>query len=177
MDESAGYKVTYGKSQPEMPQHTPRQEHVPECTPEPPSPEIASPYLFFFSFTLRKADGVGLGLDLQRSIDNRVLVVREVAPKGAIDAWNRQAVKGPHEEKALNPGDKIVCVNDRTDCDSMLAECTEKFLVKISVVRGGPACVVPCWPYGSKEQQHNQCLIREDPPILWEHLPAEVYDI
>jgi predicted metalloprotease with PDZ domain len=90
----------------------------------------------FFSFTIRRADDQSLGLKVERSADARGLVVREICKNGgAIEAWNMQCV-GPAAAKAVQPGDKIVCVNGVSCCDGMLGEIQAKYLLKLLVVRG-----------------------------------------
>jgi len=39
-----------------------------------------------YGFTLRRADGVGLGMDVLRSDENRTLLVTSVLPGGAVEA-------------------------------------------------------------------------------------------
>lgn len=92
----------------------------------------------FFSFSIRRADDGGLGLNVEPSSDGRVLLVQSVLPHGAIEAWNRQtrgAAKAPW--KAVMPGDKIVCINGATDVAEMLEEIKAKLLLRLLVVRGG----------------------------------------
>eukprot|EP00931_Biecheleriopsis_adriatica_P086489 TRINITY_DN61152_c0_g1_i1.p1 TRINITY_DN61152_c0_g1~~TRINITY_DN61152_c0_g1_i1.p1 ORF type:complete len:450 (+),score=114.95 TRINITY_DN61152_c0_g1_i1:80-1351(+) len=115
-----------------------------------PAPEMPSPFtlngrgapgfaggLGTFSFTLRKADGAELGLNVSHHEDDRVLRVEGVRPDGAVDAWNRQCMGTAMSEKAVVPGDRIICVNTvQYDPAGMLEECKHKQLLKITVVRG-----------------------------------------
>mmetsp|Transcript_50018 Transcript_50018/g.116094 ORF Transcript_50018/g.116094 Transcript_50018/m.116094 type:complete len:302 (+) Transcript_50018:87-992(+) len=110
----------------------------------------ASPLLLFegggvlFGFTLRRADGTGLGLSFMRSDNDRALLVQGVLPNGAIEAWNRQVVGSPNAGKAVVPGDKLVRVNTTSgSCESMVNECRNKLLVKLLFVRGGLDCEKP----------------------------------
>ncbi|CAJ1421937.1 unnamed protein product [Effrenium voratum] len=65
-----------------------------------------------FSFTLRKADGAELGLNVSHSADDRVLCVEGIREGGAVEAWNRQCGAGtPFAEKTVLPGDRILSVN------------------------------------------------------------------
>lgn len=141
-------------SKPEWTPKTP--ECCPEWTPEPallftppPFPSWAcasmpmSSFMFTqgglgvrFNFTLRRAPGVGVGLDLVRAPDDRSLIVQSVLPCGAMEAWNRQAIAGPNGGKAVVPGDRLVRVNESSDCDAMLGECQDKVLLKLSFARG-----------------------------------------
>jgi len=97
----------------------------------PPPPEV-------FSFTLRKADGKSLGLNVNE--DERVLVVEGIRVDGAVDAWNRQCMGGTCPGKVVKRGDKIIRVNDiENDPAGMLEECKEKRLLRLTIFRGdGP---------------------------------------
>lgn len=98
----------------------------------------ATPGVFGFLFTLRRAEDVGLGLDVDCGQSGRVLLVRKVLRGGAIEAWNRQCLKGPLAKKAVMPGDAIVSINGCSDAESMLRECRHSFLLKILVTRWDP---------------------------------------
>jgi hypothetical protein len=93
-----------------------------------------------FSFTLRKADGTDLGLNVSHHEDDKALRVEGVRPEGAVEAWNRQCVGSTASEKAVLPGDRIVSVNGVVnDPAKMLEECRDRQLLKITVVRGEAA--------------------------------------
>lgn len=92
-----------------------------------------------FTFTLRRADGVSLGLDVNCT---DALIVQGVRPEGAVDSWNRQVRDGPTGWKALRVGDALVAVNGETDCWKMLDEIKGNQLLKIEVERRGPMDVV-----------------------------------
>jgi len=110
----------------------------------------ASPYVIFegggcvFSFTLRVADGVELGMEVCHLDGGDALHVKGVKPGGAIEAWNKQCVGGPAAGKAVSIGDKIVSVNDFCKPQEMLRECREKKMLRLSVSRGvgDPNCDV-----------------------------------
>mmetsp|Transcript_29030 Transcript_29030/g.69113 ORF Transcript_29030/g.69113 Transcript_29030/m.69113 type:complete len:388 (-) Transcript_29030:144-1307(-) len=91
-----------------------------------------------FSFTLRKADGAELGLNVSHSADDRVLCVEGIREGGAVEAWNRQCGAGtPFAEKTVLPGDRILSVNKVSyDPNLMLQECREKQLLKLTIARG-----------------------------------------
>lgn len=93
-----------------------------------------------FSFTLRKADGADLGLNVSHHENESTLRVEGVRPDGAVEAWNRQCAGTPAQEKAVMVGDKIISVNSISgDPKKMLEECRDKLLLKLTVVRGeGP---------------------------------------
>lgn len=111
------------------------------------SPAVCpSPFTLFengssiFTFTLRRADDVTLGLDVSHSDADNFLHVKSILANGAVQAWNRQCSGGPAAGKAVMAGDKIVRVNDAADVAGMLNQCKEKQLLKITVVRGDPEC-------------------------------------
>ncbi|CAE7336014.1 unnamed protein product, partial [Symbiodinium pilosum] len=90
-----------------------------------------------YSFTLRKADGAELGLNVSHSTEERVLCVESIRPGGAVDSWNRQCLGGPVAEKAVRHGDRIISVNHICyDPNKMLQECKEKQLLKLTIARG-----------------------------------------
>lgn len=101
------------------------------------SPTAASftPNSGVFSFTLRKADSIELGLNVM--CQGAVLLVEGVRPEGAVDAWNRQCVGGAFPKRAVMIGDRIISVNNISqDPEQMLAECKTKQLLKFTIVRG-----------------------------------------
>lgn len=90
-----------------------------------------------FSFTLRKADGTDLGLNVSHSEEDKALLVEGVRPEGAVEAWNRQCIGSTASDKAVLPGDRIISVNAViNDPVKMLEECRDKQLLKLTVVRG-----------------------------------------
>eukprot|EP00929_Paragymnodinium_shiwhaense_P110110 TRINITY_DN76819_c0_g1_i1.p1 TRINITY_DN76819_c0_g1~~TRINITY_DN76819_c0_g1_i1.p1 ORF type:complete len:469 (+),score=81.89 TRINITY_DN76819_c0_g1_i1:76-1482(+) len=92
----------------------------------------------FFSLTIRRAQGVTVGLRVNRSVDSRILQVHQVLVGGAVDAFNRQSA-GDRVGigKTVLPMDKVVSVNGKTDSFCMLKELSTKFLLRILVIRGG----------------------------------------
>jgi hypothetical protein len=132
--------------QQQTPEQTPRSLSqgswaTPVCGPSPTVAAPSSPYFtcgnsVLFNFTLRRADGVELGLDVARNESDQELLVQKVVPGGAVESWNRQCFAGPYASKALVPSDRIVGVNGRVECASMLEECRCQQLIKIFVVRG-----------------------------------------
>jgi hypothetical protein len=87
----------------------------------------------YFSFTIRRADNVSLGLDVERHEDS--LLIKAVLPGGAIEAWNKQVDIAPCGGKVVIPGDYVVSVNGQVDCESMLKECRDKYLLKLVMIR------------------------------------------
>ncbi|CAK0857584.1 unnamed protein product, partial [Prorocentrum cordatum] len=103
-----------------------------------PSSEAArpAPQALPFTITLRRADHVLLGLDVQPGeSDANCLQVKAVRPGGAVEAWNRQC---PGEMREIRPGDRIIRINDSQDAASMTEECYMKHLLRMTVVRSTP---------------------------------------
>lgn len=98
-----------------------------------------------FSFTLRKADGTDLGINVSHHEHDKVLRVEGVRPEGAVEAWNRQCIGSAAAEKAVMPGDRIISVNLVTNEPAkMLEECRDKQLLKFTIMRGAlPGVVCP----------------------------------
>lgn len=135
---------------------TPQPPRTPTLTPQRPLPRSSprtplhakspavppSPFVIcegggcVFGFTLRRAEGVEVGLKVND--EENSLVISSILPGGAIEAWNRQCVGGPAAGKALTPGDRIVCVNSASDSKSMLEECRAKQMLRFTVTRGNP---------------------------------------
>jgi hypothetical protein len=107
-----------------------------------PSSLMASPFIIcesggtVFGFTLRKAEGFSLGLNVESLYEERALRVENVSAGGAIHAWNQQCSGGESAGKAIMPGDRIVKVNNARTPDDMLKECKDRQLLKFTVVRG-----------------------------------------
>lgn len=100
----------------------------------------AAGYEKVFSFTLRKADGTDLGLNVSHHEKDKVLRVEGVRPEGAVEAWNRQCIGSTSADKAVRPGDRIISVNGVIyDPTKMLEECRDRQLLKLTVVRGQQA--------------------------------------
>mmetsp|Transcript_137767 Transcript_137767/g.274724 ORF Transcript_137767/g.274724 Transcript_137767/m.274724 type:complete len:418 (+) Transcript_137767:42-1295(+) len=92
-----------------------------------------------FTFTLRKADGADLGLNVSHHEHDRVLRVEGIRTDGAVEAWNKQcsAGGGAAAERAVLQGDHIISVNGiHYDPDRMLEECRTMQLLRLTVARG-----------------------------------------
>jgi len=86
-----------------------------------------------FQVILRRADNVPLGLDVRGDASETCLVVESVRAGGAVEAWNKQC---PDNTRTIEAGDRIVKINDAESSDSMREQCINKYLLRISVVRG-----------------------------------------
>jgi len=85
-----------------------------------------------FTLTLRRADQVPLGLEVQGESGASCLTVSSIRPGGAVEAWNRQCAGDSRE---IGPGDRIIGINGADNADSMRLECLTKHLLKITVQR------------------------------------------
>jgi len=108
---------------------------------------------YCFSFTLRLADDVGLGVDLVPCWDgSQALCIQEILQNGAVAAWNKQCFDGTMMRlKAVWPGDTIVAVNGKREYLDMVEECRNKMLLKLTVFRHDRA-TVPTDSYWSSVQ-------------------------
>lgn len=103
-----------------------------------------------FSFTLRKADGVSLGLDVSHAKGSTGLCVEKIQAGGAVEAWNRQCPTTAHEAetRVVLPGDMVVAVNNVSgEPNAMLAECRNRQLLRITIRR--PAAPAQDKPAGA----------------------------
>merc|ERR1719223_761701 len=92
---------------------------------------FAQPYLAFagnvcgaasYSISLRKADGLGLGLEVTRLEDPPGLRVESIDPAGVVEAWNRRCAGDFSPERIVRPHDVIIAVNGHGMPDVMLKE-------------------------------------------------------
>jgi len=122
-----------------------------------------------FTITLRKADGVSLGLTI--STDNganeKTILIEEILPNGAMAAWNRQCsaegcssgLSGP--ARAVVKGDRIVSINGVSDdVPAMLKEVNSCRLLKMTISRGGASSGCPPQASSPLPQQHAGAIAR-----------------
>lgn len=93
-----------------------------------------------FNFTLRRAHGVGLGVDMLPNSVSQMLIVRTILAGGAIEAWNWQCVGGPKASMCVMPGDLVMSVNSKTNVQEMLEECEKNVLLNLHIARLPPGC-------------------------------------
>lgn len=92
---------------------------------------------FRFHFTLQKAEGESLGLDVSHNNNTKILQVENVLPGGAVDTWNQQCSSSGQPEHVVRKGDRIVSVNTVSGCGkSMLEECKNNQELSVTLVRG-----------------------------------------
>jgi len=110
-----------------------------------------------FSFTLRRADDAPLGMGVLDDGYGHGLLVADVHWHGAIASWNNLCLNGPDDTRLVQPGARIIRVNDARDPDHMIAELTTKKLLSFTIEtcrnsHQGPAPTVvgfgwvPMWP-------------------------------
>jgi len=93
---------------------------------------------FMFRFTLRRADGTVLGLQVEPGKNDRALLVVGVNKGGAVEAWNKQCEGGAGSWwKAVFPGDMIVQANKALGCAAILEEIKGNHLLQLVIVRAG----------------------------------------
>lgn len=85
-----------------------------------------------FTFVLRRADNVPLGLDVRADPNETCLLVEGVRTGGAIEAWNKQCAG---DKREIRTGDKIIKVNAAEGAEAMRSECVHKHVLKIAVMR------------------------------------------
>jgi len=107
---------------------------------------FAQPYLAFagnvcgaasYSISLRKADGLGLGLEVTRLEDPPGLRVESIDPDGVVEAWNRRCIGDFPPERIVRPHDVIVGVNGQVTPDDMLKEFETQWVLRLTLVRAG----------------------------------------
>lgn len=113
---------------------------------------------FVFKLTLRVADDMDLGLCFGKKGD--ALRIDSVE-SGAAESWNRQCSTSGSPERVLIPGDLVVSVNDKSDPEIMLQECTTRKLLKLRVLRvrdpsSPPNAMNAAKPWDGKHVQHVQ---------------------
>jgi len=92
---------------------------------------------FCFSFSLRLAEGFGLGADVApRDEASQMMLIHNILPNGAMASWNWQCFDGGLKHwKAVWPGDTVVSVNGKTSYAEMLADCKTSHSLKLTVFR------------------------------------------
>jgi len=157
----------------QTPQRTPLSlvnSLTPTASPEAPSPFAtrgAGPGSGIFSFTLRKADGADLALNVSHQASDQVLLVEGVRPEGAIDAWNRQCAGTASSEKAVAAGDRIISVNSVVyDPVKMLEECRDKQLLKLVILRGDQPVPVMSGVASKASPSNKSTTLRADASVF-----------
>lgn len=89
-----------------------------------------------YNISLRKADGVGLGLEVTRQEDPPGLRVESIDPAGVVEAWNRRCIGDFPPERIVRPHDVIVAVNGHGTSDEMLKEFETQWVLRLTLVRG-----------------------------------------
>jgi len=95
---------------------------------------------FTFSFTIRVAEGTGLGLHTSMPVAEgggpaSYLLVESATTGGAVEAWNRQCSSSGAPQKVVLPGDRITRVNRAEGAEAMLHVLNSCRLLKFNVAR------------------------------------------
>lgn len=101
------------------------------------------------TITLRRQDGVALGLRITSEWDGKGLRIEGIEPGGAAAAWNRLC----DPPRAICVGDVLIGVNGAVlDALGMLQECQRSMLLKLVIARGrdGPL------PTGNKQKASGE---------------------
>eukprot|EP00401_Gymnodinium_catenatum_P028085 CAMPEP_0117505622 /NCGR_PEP_ID=MMETSP0784-20121206/25478_1 /TAXON_ID=39447 /ORGANISM="" /LENGTH=447 /DNA_ID=CAMNT_0005301051 /DNA_START=78 /DNA_END=1421 /DNA_ORIENTATION=- len=85
-----------------------------------------------FGLTLRRVDGMPLGLEVRPDDANSCLHVERVQPGTVADAWNKQCAG---EQRVIMSGDRVISVNGARAPAAMRNECCQKLLLRLEVVR------------------------------------------
>jgi hypothetical protein len=93
-----------------------------------PSPECLP------DITLRRADGVPLGLDLAQD-GGQGLKVSAVHPHSTADAWNRRMRENGDVNRQIIPGDRLMRVNTKEEPKDMQDAGANDVLVRLKLVR------------------------------------------
>lgn len=88
-----------------------------------------------FTFTLRRADNIPMGLSRVAERTDE-FVVEHVMPGSALDAWNRFQISGDPSDRSVRAGDRVLSVNGFTEPFAMMEECASKHLLKVCVLKG-----------------------------------------
>jgi len=124
-----------------------------------------------YSVILRKADGLGLGLEVSLQDNGCGLFVEGLEPGGVAEAWNRRCAAEADMMRAICPGDTIVRVNEAQGADAMLREFEARWLLRLTLVRGQPA--VPSTSQEPVVACSNAVLRPDAPEFLPDRLPLQ----
>ena len=111
-------------------------------------------------FTLRRADGVQLGVEWLADFDQSLSVLR-VLNGGALHAWNRTC---SDDSRKVMVGDKIVRINDACTPSAMRLESDQKLLLRISLVHVRECQVCDTSPAA---QVRSLCLAPPNMSMIW----------
>eukprot|EP00930_Biecheleria_cincta_P095983 TRINITY_DN87866_c0_g1_i1.p1 TRINITY_DN87866_c0_g1~~TRINITY_DN87866_c0_g1_i1.p1 ORF type:complete len:489 (+),score=79.88 TRINITY_DN87866_c0_g1_i1:31-1497(+) len=113
-----------------------------------------------FKLTLRKADGIEMGLSVSHANGQPPVVINAVRPGGAMESWNKLCV-GDRANRLVMKGDHLLSVNGISEVPGILAELWSKQLLQLEIWRPAgdlPVCSdesnswVGMW--NSREQVH-----------------------
>mmetsp|Transcript_32707 Transcript_32707/g.90295 ORF Transcript_32707/g.90295 Transcript_32707/m.90295 type:complete len:317 (-) Transcript_32707:179-1129(-) len=124
-----------------------------------------------YSVVLRKADGLGLGLEVSLERTGRGLCVERIEIGGVVEAWNRRCSGEQVSEREVRPGDIIVRVNEAEEAEAMLREFEARWLLRLTLARG--EAVLPTMPLqeSTVASSSANAVLRPDAP---EFLPDRI---
>ena len=96
-----------------------------------------------FWIGMRRAPDVPLGLTVELRGDTELLIT-EVLPGGAVEAWNRLCLPGSSRE--IKAGDRIIMVNGEANADEMVLEIRQKLFLRMLFFRPVRAICGPVVP-------------------------------
>lgn len=102
-----------------------------------------------FKLTLRKADGIDMGLSISHADGEPPVVINAVRPGGAVESWNKLCV-GDRSHRLVMKGDHLLSVNGISDVPGILAEMRSKQLLQLEIWR--PAGNLHVCPVGSNRR-------------------------
>lgn len=111
--------------------------------------------------TLRRADGIALGLRVASEWEEKALRVEGIEPGGAAEAWNRLC----DPARAIRQGDVLVAVNGAMmDALGMLQECQSQSLLRIVIARGQDGPLPTTTPTGTTRRPRAAKTLDADAP-------------
>mmetsp|Transcript_49018 Transcript_49018/g.137954 ORF Transcript_49018/g.137954 Transcript_49018/m.137954 type:complete len:127 (-) Transcript_49018:157-537(-) len=86
-----------------------------------------------FTITVDRTSGEGLGVDASPDVRMGNLEIKNIAPGGLVDRWNKS--QGPSSRSIVRPGMRVVEVNGRSGSPKQLiAACRETEVLQITFV-------------------------------------------
>lgn len=98
------------------------------------TPSTASGGALSFSLSLRRVDGMPLGIEVQPNTQRGFLEIKGVVAGSVVEAWNRQC-EGCDDHRAILPGDHVISINGATEAEPMRSECVSKRVLRLTIVR------------------------------------------
>jgi len=131
-----------------------------------------------FIMVLCKADASGcphIGAEFRPSGDGR-LIVKKISDSGLVSLYNQKAAA----DKKLVVGDTILDVNGKTDSKTMMRECQNKKLLRMSVIHAKEEVYETIFPAGQQQEAYPAVLTHglssyQDFSVAQNHLYSSVH--